>query len=335
MRHAIIIGVAAILSASVYAAVRIPAEVSSKGALANVRIRVVDQDGRAVADAKVWGGFTCGNLMNDYVLVDGMTDTNGMYVAKGKCNEFLRFDVRKEGYYHTEEKIYFGRSKADPIVVDGKWQPYGETRTVVLKRIRKPTPMSHIPRGILKIPAQGVWIGFDLELQSFVFPYGEGRMSDVLLRSNTDVVDVQTNFLTTLEVSFTNNLHAGFYLCKKDSFSEMKSEYAADTNANFMAHCKYSLQRLGRFRSEESLTDDSYMVFRTRTRVDEKGNLISANYGKIYGRWGFYRGMGTSGIWFNSEPNDTNLEDAETARKSRLGYEKSLEFEKKRQQGGK
>ena len=110
MRHAIIIGVAAILSASVYAEVRIPAEVSSNGALANVRIRVVDQDGRAVADAKVWGGFTCGNLMNDYVLVDGMTDTNGMYVAKGKCNEFLRFDVRKEGYYHTEEKIYFGRS---------------------------------------------------------------------------------------------------------------------------------------------------------------------------------------------------------------------------------
>lgn len=40
-------------------------------------------------------------------------------------------------------------------------------------------------------------------------------------------------------------------------------------------------------------------------------------------------------VYFNPTPNDTNLEDAETARKSRLGYKQSLEFERRRKAGGK
>ena len=41
-------------------------------------------------------------------------------------------------------------------------------------------------------------------------------------------------------------------------------------------------------------------------------------------------GMSIRRIVFNPTPNDTNLEDAETARLSRLGYKQSLEFEKAR-----
>ncbi len=36
---------------------------------------------------------------------------------------------------------------------------------------------------------------------------------------------------------------------------------------------------------------DSYLVFRTRTEVGKEGDLLSAHYGKIYGKWGFYDGM--------------------------------------------
>lgn len=120
---------------------RITYDLYRKGALAKVRIKVVDQDGVIVPGAKIWGAFTTGSGFNDYALVDGVTDTNGVFVARNRCNGRLRFDVRKEGYYRTEENVRFWDAKKDPTVIDGKWQPYGETRTVVLKKIKAPIPI--------------------------------------------------------------------------------------------------------------------------------------------------------------------------------------------------
>ena len=115
MRHVVMI-----LSVMVLGATVLSNDAYAKIAFAQVRIQVVDQDGCVVPDAKIWGGFTCGGGMNDYVLVDGFTDTNGLYVAEGWCNEILRFEVRKEGYYRTSVKIEFWRTKSDPKVKDGK-----------------------------------------------------------------------------------------------------------------------------------------------------------------------------------------------------------------------
>ena len=52
-----------------------------KGALICECLRVVDQDGEPVADAKIWGGLQTGDGLNDNTPVRGMTDTNGEYVA--------------------------------------------------------------------------------------------------------------------------------------------------------------------------------------------------------------------------------------------------------------
>ena len=58
------------------------------------------------------------------------------------------------------------------------------------------------------------------------------------------------------------------------------------------------------------------MIFRTRTHVDENGNLISAHYGKIYGLWEFSTMIRAKDIFFNPTPNDTNLEDMTTFKES-------------------
>lgn len=311
-------------------------EVHAKIALAQVRIQVVDQDGCVVPDAMVWGGFTCGGGMNDFVPVDGVTDTNGTYVAEGKCNELLRFEVRKEGYYRTDVKIYFARSKAAPLVVDGKWQPYGETRTVVLKRIKNPVTMSFAEHKIIDIPVYDKWIAFDMERFLWLPPYGEGKEPDVLIRFTCEGKNMQNDFKSTMQVSFTNNPYAGFYEMKKDVAAEMKSVYAADTNEAYQTSTEYRFERHpGRRILPVLLQDDSYLVFRTRTAVDKDGKLISAHYGKIYGRWGFHGAMRADTMIFNPMPNDMNLEDAETARKSRLWYKQCLEFERRRKAGGK
>ena len=309
---------------------RITYELSAKGADAKVILRVVDQDGVAVPNAKIWGAFSA-NHLKDSILVDGMTNTNGEFIAQGNCNEILRVDVTKEGYYHTEEKVNFWQSKSDPLIVDGKWQPYGEMRTVVLKKIKRPINIGEFIRYSVSIPAYDKWIGFDLQRRMWIPPYGEGCCPDVLLKFGRSLVERQSDFKMTMEVSFTNNPYAGCYQLDYDNFSDRKNVYHADEEAVYISEIKYVQERHpGSPRNDNRIDKDSYLVFRTRTRVDEDGKLVSAHYGMIGGRWSFYDTMLSGGYLFNPTPNDTNLEDAETARKSRLAYKQQIEFERRR-----
>ena len=314
-----------------------PYESYAKTALAQVRIKVVDQEGIVVPDAKIWGGFTCGSRMDDYVLVDGITNTNGEFVAQGKCNEFLRVDVTKEGYYQSEIKVNFLRSKADPRVVDGKWQPYGEMRTVVLKKIRNPIRLRDPDaRYRYKYPESGEWVGFDLVRGDWVLPLGNGECTDVMIRYVRE--SKPDGYFKSLDISFTNNPYAGAYLMSKDSYSEMDSVYEANTNAEYVGSFRYEFERTAKGNHViRELGKDEYLVFRIRAKVDDEGELVSAHYGRIMGELQYLErgGMVLGPVYFNPTPNDTNLEDAETARKSRLGYKQSLEFERRRKAGGK
>ena len=321
MRHMIMISLVVALG------VAVPLnEAYAKVALAQVRIQVVDQDGDVVPDAKIWGGFTCGGGMNDYVLVDGFTDTNGLYVAEGRCNEILRFEVRKEGYYRTSIKIEFWRTKSDPKVKDGKWQPYGEMRTVVLKRIRNPYEMlgpDCPPQRKVKIYDK--WLGFDLEKGDFLPPMGVGAESDMLVRFRLNG-RMPHDWSIMMDVSFTNNPYAGACRLKKDGWSDMKSSYYADTNAVYQTDFtfKYCHEK-GVYPYSDKLNQDEYMIFRTRTKVDRDGKLVSARYGKLYGPWNFEDAGGSQiyKVFLSAKDNDANLEDMwtiETARKYRREY---------------
>ena len=55
--------------------------------------------------------------------------------------------------------------------------------------------------------------------------------------------------------------------------------------------------------------DDECLVFRTRIVKDEKGNIVSANYGKIYGGIRTVGFFGAPAIYFNPNPNDLNMEE--------------------------
>ena len=72
------------------------------GALARECLRVVDQDGRPVANAKVWGGVQTGGNLNDFIPISGTTNTNGEYIIQEKCTNRIRCDITKEGHYRSE-----------------------------------------------------------------------------------------------------------------------------------------------------------------------------------------------------------------------------------------
>lgn len=285
-------------------------------------IYVVEDDlGRPVPDAKVhiWLGLEnhkdCGKAYYDY------TDSDGRYVLDGKTTGLVRYSFIKDGYYETVGELRLeGTEDKQNAVRDGKWQPYGECKRMVLKRVRNPiaNPFHH---GNFPVPAFGIWMGFDLERFDLCPPYGKGLHKDVLLRYvfNKDPL-VRGKIYASMEMSFTNNPHAGAYILKKDKWSDFQSCYVADTNNAFSINTfKYEISRTREeiFKNEE-FPEDSYIVFRTRTTVDRDGRLVSTHYGKIYGGWDYPRLLHFGGTLFNSNPNDYNLEDEESGIRARL-----------------
>lgn len=303
------------------------------GALAKVAYRVVDDEGIAVSNAMATIWF-CFYRNRDNYQCRMKTDENGMFTAEHKANEKVVVVIEKDGYYDSHDTTVLSYSSNDNVL-DGKWQPFGIEKKMVLKRIRKPEKMV---RGIgpgVNIPMYGKWLGFDFEQNDWVSPYGKGVHSDVLLRFTTEVKHRFLDFKTSLEISFTNNPFAGVYELKKDVYSDMKSVYQADINANYTSTLEFYHEKHPKGKVLKRLEEDRYWVFRTRTQVDPAGRLVSAHYGKIYGRLEFYGGFQTGARYFNPNPNDPNIEDASTADYSKMlrKLENDREEYKKSQRG--
>lgn len=279
------------------------------GAEVSIQYRVVDENGMSVsnATAHVWlmsYGRSADNV--DYVVT---TDLNGCFVARGMTNDRVICCVEKTGYYASREEVLVrAEGRAHPLVQDGKWQPYDENRTISFKTVREPTVLLHSMDELHEIPAYNEWLGFDLEKSAWTPPFGSGIHKDVLMRFYRKVKNRQTDFWAQMEVSFTNNPFGGVYCARKDRNSELESMHRADVVASYKPSLDYSLS-VGSFgKKSHMLGEDSYLVFRTRTATNEEGRLVSAHYGMIYGRWGFYGGMRAKEVFFNPVPNDTNLE---------------------------
>ena len=307
-----------IVIATAFAALNVQAIVDAslkdayfKGADAKIIYRVVDDEGMPVegASAHIWFRTTHPKLVIDDWTVN--TDSNGVFIAEHRTNDRLSCRISKDGYYHTFDRVTFSDPSAYPLATGGKWQPYGNTKTVVLKKIRNPEKLVCWDRTKKNvIPSYDTWLAFDLECCQFIAPYGAGRDSDVLLRFTLNS-PARGDYHMKMEVSFTNMPYAGAYQIKKDDFSDFKSVYHADTNANYLQAFVYSFDRNPQKRPiVVELGEDEYLVFRTRTKIDEKGHLISANYGVLYGQWQFVGpgGMKIPFLVFNPTPNDTNLE---------------------------
>lgn len=282
---------------------------------------IVDDCGNPVPDVKVhiWLGLENhkdgGRAYYDY------TDSDGRYVLDGKTTGLVRYSFVRDGYYETQKDMHLDDvDDQQKAVKNGKWQPYGQTQKVILKRIINPS-VTKWHYGELIRPPNNCWVGLDLETLKFCSPHGSGSHADILLRQMSNLQEEGwRNLRGTLEISFTNQPYAGAYVLKKDEWSDFKSHYAADTNNTYRVRSfKYERAREPeKIIKYEGFPKDSYIVFRTRTKIDSNGNLLSAHYGKIYGPWGYGDAVRFESVLFNPNPNDPNLEEEDTATRARL-----------------
>ena len=293
-----------------------------------VRFKVVDFDGNPISNAvvrvntfKKWmpgEGFGHDVHMD----IDGQTDANGETKIVFLCKSLqFSYVVSATGYYGEGSYKDINSSKAASDIKFARAgsgftlrQTQFETNLVVkLKPIGKPIPMFvyYMPGGIgrtLKYPnaaRRGSW-GFDLKVGDWIKPNGKGEVADFFAEYSEE--HLQQDKAVDCALVFTNAVDDGCYVAKCTG-TRFRSDYVANTNAVYMKRLDFDSwgrKYKGRY-ATELLDGDEYLVIRTRTKRDEEGRIISANYAKIYGPISFCFGMNFIS-YFNPNENDPNLE---------------------------
>ena len=292
------------------------------GAKAKLTVHVVDDNGHSISNATCHVGFAdIATIIEEDV---GHSDANGLYVAEGIAKDEIGGWVEKKGYYRSHFKfqkgdppgmIDYGGDSSEAYyaskVRNGRWLPWNPTIPVVLRDIRNPIPMYVTNIYKHSIPSETP-MGFDCVNQDWVAPHGKGVVTDFLV-TFSPVGASEYDGACRIVLSSTDK-EGGFIPKQKKSYSEFVSEYEAPvegySEVNIVRETKMKFYE----RNPSDLSEDEYLIFKSRIVRDKAGVIVSAHYGKIYGKMDYVfsrnKACGALGFtyYFNPKPNDPNLE---------------------------
>jgi hypothetical protein len=272
-----------------------------------LRIRVTDESGMPLKDAACMGGW-----WKD-VFVHGTTDQDGIVELTGRTGRHETLAKAKvEGYYPSEIYRF--------MMTDMKgnhWEPWPVEVNLVMKKIRNPHPMYAVKPGEdmkftfpkVDIPA----FAFDLMARDWVAPHGKGKIADCVLTPRKG--EAKTNELLppgTMLMAFSNPNDG---IVASADAPTGGSELASSTEApvsGYLKECVFSNRPMedGLFPGLE--LSRRVWVFRVRSKLNEKGNIVNAHYGKIQGQpeiLFFRQGPAFRMTYYlNGKENDRNLE---------------------------
>lgn len=270
-----------------------------------VDIRVIDQEGEPVEGAYVHGGFGTGSP--DYApnlrRSTGLTDRNGKLRVSGPSLGRVDFYIEKSGFYRSTKRMQVEGQKRHQI-------------EIVLRDIRNPIPM-YTRKASLLPPSSGQKYGYDFFVGDWVHEGHKGQEAHIFVEG--DIVFIQEDLghpryeiELEAEISFPNELD-GFQFVKPvtgAAESAFKSMYEAPENG-YQDHLSVSWSR--RLDTGYSgVNVDRPLYLRIRSRIDEEGNLQSANYCKVFPGLTVIRTAERVGVamtyYCNPIANDRNVE---------------------------
>ena len=284
----------------------------------SLKLNVKDEDGRPVTNAMVKITTLRKRTLNphrspnDYLTAFASSDTNGLVSAKidmVSCS--LTYWLSADGYYNSPFKHVHYRILSQDLF-SLRLAEHEKEESVVMRKIKNPIPMYRYRiNGAKYLPQENGDYGFDMKEGDFVAPYGKGAVADFYVRKNYDEKKRSTK--SALIFKGKGN---GAYKIKAFTDSEFRSCYVADTNAVFTTcfryeykNHKYENPKDGSHRTEVcDVNEDECLILRTRCQFDEKGNLVSCHYSRIYGKIEIFRWLNFMSCAFNPMPNDPNLE---------------------------
>jgi len=280
------------------------------GALADVRIKVVDDMGEAVPDATISVTFYTAPEKVD--VKRGKTDAQGCFSAKGLCIGEVHTWIRKDGYYETKADPKFRILSDKEAEQHRKWSSGTVETVAVLKKKRNPIGLNFSHKQYWAFPVTNDVFFLDLESCEWCPPYGKGKYKDMSLLYEAIEHPEDgwgATYWNKLTLSMPNVVD-GFYSMKAEPSSQFLYAYHANTNAVFSKSLVLERERKNDHMIKKVLpAENEYFIFRTRTATNHLGQVTSANYGRIGEKLNLAIGLSMK-AWFNPKTNDTNLEDA-------------------------
>ena len=252
-----------------------------QGAQATLQLTVRDDRGEPVEDARVEASFW-NPFQNPTRVQIGHTDDSGTVSFTGEGYSDTHYYVGKDGYYGSRGRAVLEKPDKAPehFWERLRWEPV--IRDITLKKKRNPIEgFLHI--GIeLKTPARNHPVWLDLENFDWLPPYGEGVHRDVAITLQTARVRFEEQeFDRIAKVHFTfPNTYDGAQICDISPQSHRKVGYHVDTTKPFVN--PVILEADFTRNHDEFLPYTCYLTFRVRSKCDENGNLVSAQYGFMY-----------------------------------------------------
>lgn len=263
-----------------------------------VILKVLDETGKPVPGAKASVDYYIipppGQTKN-WERIESLTDTNGIFTAShaDTGSTTLGVHIERTGFYPSHVGYSLGTSYDSAT-----WQI---NQTLVLKKMIDPVPMyakwlnTHVP--VLDKP-----MGFDLMVGDWVTPNGRGKDADVIFTAHLDK-RAEDDFDYKLVVSFPNPGDGiqPFIVPEAEKTSTLRSPQMAAEDGYKPEWVKTQNRRPGE-PSRILLDENLNFFFRVRTVLDEKGNVKSALYGKIYGDFMNFK------YYLNPTANSRNIE---------------------------
>lgn len=237
------------------------------------------------------------------------TGKDGRAISNFTCHSGdFEVEVSADGFYPERLRDQHFAIKLNSSNTGYIFEEREKELSITLRKIIKPVNMVVHRFPDKTFPRKSGTFGFDLERGDWTAPFGTGKVADITFTYNLTVTKDEER--CTGSLSF--NASGGAYKLKKQKGTSFVSVYEADSNAtyrtefSFSSYCSY--KDSGNYGAVVVAEDDEYLVFRTRVVKDANGNIVSANYGKVYGAIRTVGFFGATAIYFNPTPNDTNLE---------------------------
>ena len=311
---------------------------------ASYTLHVVDSEtGQALRNIRCETIFTTHtgnwNDMSRGRLEQGVTNADGDFRFKGESDvSHVTFSIHTEGvaYYPViRKRLEFSGVSG---VLSRHWEPYDSVVTVRLQRVEHPIPLfvkrvelRDYERGIGGFDGTNSVLRFDLMKGDWLPPYGKGEVADMRIDTRVDRTETERRFLPQdgqwgvlqfYDFVAKVELHDGDYLLSEDvraSAGIKIRSVVRDGSARSITRTKGKRKQIDGnkdWRCEyfsDSVPNRCY-TFRIRTRRNDKGELVEAYYGKIYGDFEFEGDdkKGLIGVKFlyylNPKSLDRNLE---------------------------